>query len=200
MELNEKFFKNYKELIIVAVLLIAVIVLSYQPISNIIKKTKNTIDEHNGQILKVNEAKEQVADLEKAKNMLIDKQNKLKPVFEQKGSPEDSIASFGGMFEDIVDYIKINNLMLRTIEYSINPIDDPLYAQFPLLYNVCRVNLMAIGTYSQLEAFLNDIYIYPYFVDITKVEVNPYQSDKKYLLANISITLYSKKQKAATAI
>lgn len=200
MELNEKFFRNYKELIIVAVVLIAVIFLSYQPISNMIKKTKNTIDEHNGQILKVNEAKEQVSNLEKAKNLLIDKQNKLKPIFEQKGSPEDSIASFGGMFEDIVDYIKINNLMLRSIEYSINPIDDLLYAQFPLLYNVCRVNLMAVGTYSQFEAFLNDIYVYPYFIDISQVEISPYQSDKKYLLANISITLYSKKQKAATAI
>ena len=200
MELNEKFFRNYKELIIVIVVLIAVIVLSYQPIANMIKKTKNTIDEHNGQILKVNDAKEQVSDLEKAKNLLIDKQNKLKPVFEQKGSPEDSIASFGGMFEDIVDYIKINNLMLRSIEYSINPIDDQLYAQFPLLYNVCRVNLMAVGTYSQFEAFLNDIYVYPYFIDISQVEISPYLSDKKYLLANISITLYSKKQKAATAI
>lgn len=200
MELDEKFFKNYKELIIVAAILFVVLFLCYQPISASIKKLQRTMTEHKSQVTKVKEVKNQVADIEEAKNQLIDKQNKLKPFFEQKGVPEDSIASFGGMFEDIIDYIKMNNLMLRSVEYFMNPKDDVLYAQFPLLYNVCRIHVYVVGTYSQIQGFLNDVSVYPYFIDVSSVGISPYKQDMKYLLAHIELTLYSKKQKAAAAI
>lgn len=200
MELDEKFFKNYKELIIVVSILFVVLFLCYQPISAAIKKTQRTISEHKTQVEKVKEVKTKVADLEEAKNQLIDKQNKLKPFFEQKGAPEDSIASFGGMFEDIVDYVKMNSLMLRSIGYNLNPKEDPLYTQFPLLYNVCCVHMQVIGTYSQIEGLLKDISVYPYFIDITMISLRPYKQDMQYLIADIDLTLYSKKQKAAAAI
>ena len=200
MELDEKFFKNYKELIIVIVVLIAVICICYQPISGAIKKTKLTMAEYKKQVAKVKDVKNQVASIEDAKNQLMDKQNKLKPFFEQKGAPEDSIASFGGMFEDVIDYVKMNSLMLRSVEYFMNPKEDPMYAKFPLLYNVCRINLFMVGTYTQLEGFLKDISVYPYFIDISEINITPYKKDMNYLIMNVSLTLYSKKQKAAAAV
>jgi len=200
MELDEKFFKNYKELIIVIIALVVVVCICYNPIASAIKKTKLTMAEYKKQAAKVKEVKNQVASIEDAKNQLMDKQNKLKPFFEQKGAPEDSVASFGGMFEDVIDYVKMNSLMLRSVEYYMNPKEDPMYAKFPLLYNVCRIKLFMVGTYSQLEGFLKDISVYPYFIDISEISIYPYKKDMNYLIMNVSLTLYSKKQKAAASV
>ena len=200
MELDEKFFKNYKELIIVFFILVAVLFVCYQPISGAIKKTKLTKAEYQKQIAKVKDVKNEVASIEDAKSQLVDKQNKLKPFFEQKGAPENSVASFGGMFEDVVDYVKMNSLMLRSIEYNLNPKDDEFFQKFPLLYNSCRVKLYMVGTYAQLQGFLKDISVYPYFIDITEIGVFPYKKDINYLVINVTLTLYSKKQQAAATI
>ena len=200
MELDEKFFKNYKELIIVLCVLVMVLFVCYQPVASAIKKTKLTMAEYKKQVAKVKDVKTEVASIEDAKNQLIDKQKKLKPFFEQKGAPEDSVASFGGMFEDVIDYVKMNRLMLRSVEYSLTPKDDVMFEKFPLLYNVCRIKLYMIGSYPQLQSFLNDISVYPYFIDVSEVNIVPYKKDMQYLVINVSLTLYSKKQKAAASV
>ena len=200
MEIDEKFFKNYKELIIVGCLLIVIVIVCIHPIFSAIKKTSLTMSEYKKQVAKVKNVKTQVESIETAKTQLNDKQNKLKPFFEQKGASEDSVASFGGMFEDVIDYVKMNNLMLRSVEYSLTPQGDVLFDKFPNLYSACRVKLYMIGSYSQLESFLNDVSVYPYFIDISEINVSPYKKDMQYLVINLSLTLYSKKQQAAASM
>ncbi len=200
MQFDEKFIQNYKEVIIGLIIIAIVALLGIKQISDVIMKTQNTLSEHKKQEEKLKEAKKKLEDFEKTKQKMLDKQNKLKPVFEQKQSPEDSIASFGGMFEDIVDYVKMNGLMLRSVEYKLNPADDTIYATFPTLYNVCQVNIFVVGTYTQMEGFMRDLTVYPYFINIASMDISPYEKDKQYLLVNISITLYSKKQQGAASV
>ena len=114
-------------------------------------------------------------------------------------APEDSISSFGGMFEDIVDYIKMNNLMLRSVEYKLNPPKDKIGSKFPTVYNVCGVDFFIIGTYPQIQGLIRDLKVYPYYIDIAKVELTPYEKDPEYVLTKLSITLYSKKEVSAAS-
>ncbi|MBQ2645045.1 hypothetical protein IJG14_05695, partial [bacterium] len=151
MQIDEKFFKNYKELIIGGIIILLLSAVGIKQLISACKQIGATKIEHTKQKAKIKEVNKQIKEIENTKQKLLDKQNKMKPVFDPKTSAEDSIASFGGMFEDIIDYVKINGLKLRSVEYKINPPDDPIYGKFPILYNVCRVNLFVIGSYSQLE-------------------------------------------------
>lgn len=200
LQLDEAFFKNYKELIIGVIIIVLLAIFGIRYIVISASKLQSTTKEYKTKQNELKEAKKKLEEFEKAKQEMLDKQNKIKPVFAPKAAPEDSIASFGGMFEDIIDYVKMNGIMLRSVEYSINPPEDPIYSQFPALYNVCRVNLFIVGTYAQLEGFMRDLTVYPYFINIAELNIEPYQKDKEYLLVNVSITLYSKKQQSVGSV
>jgi len=200
MQIDEKFIKNYKEVIIGCIVILLAVIFGIKQICGAIGKVQSTLLENKKQQEKIKESKKKLSEIENTKKKMLDKQNKMKPVFDPKAAPEDSISSFGGMFEDIIDYIKMNNIKLRSVEYKINPSDDPIYGKFPTLYNVCKVNLYIISNYTQLEGFLRDLTVYPYFINVSEISIYPYEKDKQYLLINLSITLYSKKQQAAGSV
>lgn len=199
-KIDEKFIKQYKELLICGLLLILAAAFGIRQVVITVMKIQTTSKEHKKQKEKLKEAQKKLKDYEDANKRLMDKQSNIKKVFQPKTSTEDSIASFGGMFEDIIDYVKINNLMLRSVQYNINPADDQIYAKFPTLYNVCNVQLMMVGTYVQLEGFVRDLTVYPYFINIAQVKINPYEKDEQYIIVTMDITLYSKKQQSAASV
>ena len=200
MQIDQKFLKNYKEAIIGGILIVLALIVGFQQIIQSAGKIKEASLQNRKEKEKVKEVNKKLADIESAKKKMLDKQNKMKPVFDPKTSAEDSIASFGGMFEDIIDYVKMNGIKLRSVEYKINPSDDPIYGKFPTLYNVCKVKLFVIGTYTQLEGLLRDLTVYPYFINISEVNIVPYEKNKQYLLINLSVTLYSKKQQGVGSV
>lgn len=200
MKIDEKFIQEYKEIIISVIIIVLFAIFGVRQIFVSIQKVQQTKLEHKKQEEKLKESSKKLDGFKKAKQKMLDKQNKLKPVFEQKNAPEDSLSSFGGMFDDIIDYIKMNNMMLRTVEYVINPTDDMIYSRFPTLYSVCSVKILAVGTYTQLEGFLRDLTVYPYFINISDISIRPYDNNKNYLLINMSIHVYAKKQQSATSV
>lgn len=200
MQFDEKFFQNYKELIIGGLIILLCAFFGISKITNSATKVQRTVQEYNQEKFKLKEISKELENIEQIKKEMSNRQGKLKPVFSMKSAPEDSIASFGGMFEDIIDYVKLNGLMLRSVEYRINPADDPIYKEFPILYNVCNVNLFIVGTYTQMEGLLRDISMYPYFINIANLSIEPYEKDKEYLLIKMSITLYSKKQQGVNSL
>ena len=200
MQIDQKFLKNYKEAIIGGILIVLALIVGFQQIIQSAGQIKEASLQNRKEKEKVKEVNKKLADIESAKKKMLDKQNKMKPVFDPKTSAEDSIASFGGMFEDIIDYVKMDGIKLRSVEYKINPSDDPIYGKFPTLYNVCKVKLFVIGTYTQLEGLLRDLTVYPYFINISEVNIVPYEKNKQYLLINLSVTLYSKKQQGVGSV
>lgn len=200
MQIDDKFFKNYKEVIISVLIILVMAVVGIRQIISAASKIQTTKQEHTGEKSKLEEIKKSLVEQEEAKKALLIKQNKIKPVFDPKNGAEDSIASFGGMFEDVIDYIKMNSLRLRTVSYQISPAEDQIYASFPNLYSVCKVNLLFIGTYLQFEGFLRDLSLYPYFINIAEVQIAPYEKNKQYLMINFSIDLYAKKQQSASSV
>lgn len=198
--IDEKFIKQYKELLICGLLLFLAVAFGLRQVIVSVMKVQATTKEHKKQNGKLKEAKKKLKDYEDANKRLMDKQSNIKKVFQPKTSTEDSIASFGGMFEDIIDYVKINNLMLRSVEYQINPSDDTIYSKFPTLYNVCNVQLVLVGTYVQLEGLIRDLTVYPYFINVSQVRIDPYEKDEQYIIVTMNITLYSKKQQSAASV
>ena len=199
-KIDERFIKQYKELLICGLLLLLAVAFGIRQVVVTIMKIQETSKEHKKQKEKLNEAKKKLKDYEDANKRLMDKQSNIKKVFQPKTATEDSIASFGGMFEDIIDYVKINNLMLRSVQYQINPADDIIYGKFPTLYNVCNVQLMLVGTYVQLEGLVRDLTVYPYFINLSELRINPYEKADQYIIAAINSTLHSKKQQSAASV
>ncbi len=199
-KIDENFIKQYKELLICGLLLFLAVAFGIRQIVVTCMKIQTTTKEHKKQKEKLKEAQKKLKDYEDANKRLMDKQSNIKKVFQPKTSTEDSIASFGGMFEDIIDYVKINSLLLRSVQYKINPPDDAIYSKFPTLYNVCNVELTVVGTFTQLQGLLRDLTVYPYFINISQVRINPYEKDPQYVIVTLNVTLYSKKQQSAASV
>ena len=56
-----------------------------------------------------------------------------------------------------------------------------------------------IADYKHFQAFLRDLYKHEHFLEISNIEIVPYEKDKKILLIKSQIKLYSQKSEADAA-
>lgn len=150
---------------------------------------------------KLQSTQKQIEDI-KAQKQAYEKEEKsaTKPVYKSDLATLDAMASFGIMFEDVIQAAKYNGLKLRSIEYSQNPADDVIAQNVLSDYNVCAIKMQLIGTYAQFRSYFDDIANYPYLINLDKISIFPYEGDKKILIADVQINLYAEKnaeQKAA---
>ncbi len=151
----------------------------------------------------VEQTKQQIADL-KAQKENYEKEEKVstKPVYKNDIATIDPMSSFGVMFEDVIQSAKYNGLKLRTISYNTSPAEDIVQKNISTDYNVCAISMQLIGTYMQFRSYFQDIYNYPYLINLDKISIKPYENNKRILIADVTVTLYSAKneaQKAAVA-
>ena len=110
---------------------------------------------------------------------------------EEKGLPaEDMIA---GEFEEILEIIRANTIKMRSINFDMNPRGDVFVQGAPEKFNVAALKMEMIGTYKNFENFLKDLYKHEHFLEISKVQIEPYEKDKTILLINYEMKLYAKK-------
>ena len=150
---------------------------------------------------KVQSTQKQIDDL-RAQKQAYEREEKsaTKPVYKSDIASLDAMASFGIMFEDVIQAAKYNGLKLRSIEYTQNPPDDVVSQNVLSDYNVCAVKMQLIGTYAQFRSYFEDIANYPYLINLDKISIFPYEGNKKILIADIQVNLYAEKnaeQKAA---
>lgn len=150
---------------------------------------------------KLQSTQKQIEDI-KAQKQAYEKEEKssTKPVYKSDLATLDAMASFGVMFEDVIQAAKYNGLKLRSIEYSQNPADDVVTQNVLSDYNICAIKMQLIGTYAQFRSYFDDIANYPYLINLDKISIFPYDGDKKILIADVQINLYAEKnaeQKAA---
>ncbi|MCR5262121.1 MAG: hypothetical protein K6C94_09855 [Candidatus Gastranaerophilales bacterium] len=200
MQFDEKALKNYKEVIIGILIIILLAAFGIKQVVGATKKMQTTNMEHRKEKEKLKEINKKVLEYEEAKKKIEVQQNKIKPVFDAGMGSEDSMAAFGGMFEDITEILKTNKLMLRSIAYQISPSTDPIFSKFPSLYSVCQVDYYVVATYTDLQGALRDLTVYPYFINVSEVKITPYDKNPQYILLNMSITLYAKKQQSASSV
>ena len=98
---------------------------------------------------------------------------------------------FFTLYSDVIDMVRANTIKIKTIDYKYNPKDDVFVEQDSKMYFVCDVNMEIVSNYVNLGKLIQDLYQYPYYIKINKIEVVPYQKDKTILLSSISLRLYA---------
>ena len=56
-----------------------------------------------------------------------------------------------------------------------------------------------IANYADFAGFLRELYKHEHFLDITNIEIAPYQKNKRILLINLQFKLYAQKDAATAA-
>lgn len=135
--------------------------------------------------------------LETLKTGAIEKQVKIagqtKKIFRPEISGLDAEGASTVLFDDIIEMAKYNGIKFYSVEYIYNPPEDEFVKGAAAKYNVCQVNMQMIADYSDLSSFLKDIYKYPYLLNIDKIELVPYPKNKKILMINMQLKLYTEK-------
>lgn len=103
-------------------------------------------------------------------------------------------------FGDILKIIRANSIKVRSVKYSYNPSDDNFVKNAANKYNVCALSLEMIGDYKHFQAFLRDLYKHEHLIDISVIEISPYEKDKKILLIKSVIKLYSLKNDSTSNV
>jgi len=134
---------------------------------------------------------EQIENDNKLKNEAAKKAT-VKEFFKAQ-STGDITTDLAPMFENVITMIKQNGLRMKSINYTVSPPEDNLVKNGGGAYNGCRVDFKLVGYYPQFTALLQELEMYPYFINISKFEVEPYQYDKRILITDLSIVFYSKR-------
>ena len=142
----------------------------------------------------VENTRKQIQDLKVKRQAYVNSERKsTKPVYKNNLETTDEMSSFGIMFEDVIQSAKYNGLKLRSIAYDTAPAKDMVFNNMNTEYNVCAISMKLIGTYSQLNSYFQDLYNYPYLMNLDKIDIKPYEKNKKILIADVTVNLYSEK-------
>ena len=179
--------------IIIALLIIcATIFLVQEPF----KRYSQATEAKKSKLLEKKSLEEQMDALQQQKAQEQANMSTLRPFLEMTGDfDSNSLASFGTMLEDIVEnYIKPHRIMVRSIDYEIDPLEDPISSAFSPNYHSCELELFLICKYPQLHDFMYSlINDFPYFISISQMVVTAYPADKEFLLVDLKVNLYVKK-------
>ena len=145
--------------------------------------------------------KEVTQTLETKKETMANLQRKLAKLRESVLSSQKRIYSpvesnlgddtlFFTLYSDIIEMVHANSVKIDSIEYNYNPSGDEFVKQGGT-YFVCDINLKLVSNYVNLGKLIQDLYQYPYYIKINKIEVYPYPKDKKILLTTMSIRIFA---------
>ena len=91
------------------------------------------------------------------------------------------------MIPILIVYILVTGLAARI------PVYDEFVKGAGAKVSACQVTLQLVATYKNFENFMRDLYKHEHFLDISKIEIIPYEKNKTILLINCKISLYAKK-------
>jgi len=134
--------------------------------------------------------------LQDLKNSEIDKlsvSQMVKNIYKPSIGGADLESSFAVVFDDIIEMAKYNGIRIYSLEYIYNPPEDEFVKQASASYNVCELKMQLVSDYTDFEGFLKELFKYPYLINIEKVELTPYLKNKKILIINLNLKLYSEK-------
>lgn len=99
---------------------------------------------------------------------------------------------FFTLYNDVLNIVKKNSVKLESLDYVYNPAADSFVENGKDAYFVCDFNMKLVTNYVNLGKLIQEICQYPYYIKINNLKVEPYVKNKKVLLANLSLRLYSK--------
>ncbi len=115
-----------------------------------------------------------------------------KKIYELEGAQFSAEASFAPLFEVVLSIAQNSGIKIRSINYNYAPEGDPVYAAHLPEYNVCELQIQAIGSYVQLQTFFKGLMKDNNLNYLAEVEMQPWEKDKTILITNVKIRLYTK--------
>lgn len=117
----------------------------------------------------------------------------VKKIYTPLEGGTDSEGAFSVLLDDIIEIARKNHIKTHSIQSSDNPPEDKFIQKGEGKYNAQKLSLKIVSDYSDFEGFLRDIFSYNYLININELEIYPYEKNKRILLINLVITLYSAK-------
>lgn len=117
----------------------------------------------------------------------------MKQFFKPINGGTDTESVIADEFAEILELMRDNKIKTRSIKYDYDPQDDNFVKFAANRYHVCRVTAEMIGNYANFENFLRDLYKHEHYLEMSKIEIIPYQKNKKILLATVEIKLYAQR-------
>ena len=145
---------------------------------------------------KINDLKKNIESAKIAKQRAEAKKDEpkiTKLIYESEYKAADINVNFNGMLETILEIAKQSGLKVKTIEFKSIPESDVIVQNHSSELAGTLLSSQLIGTYSQFQTFLRDIYRHQYLMGITNFKITPYPQDKKILVIDIDLSLYMKK-------
>ena len=184
---------KYKEAIIFIVFTIVALVVGVINIQPLIVQTMDIENKIKTQSQQVVDLQRQLDSLKQKAMEKLDLSAQTKKIYQPETQGLDAESSFTVVFDDIIDMAKYNGLKIYSILYTYNPADDEFVKGAADRYNVCVLSTQIISDYADLESFLKELLKYPYLINIDKFEITPYPKNKRILVTNLQIKLYTSK-------
>lgn len=105
----------------------------------------------------------------------------------------DTEAAISDEFGEVLQLLRENKVKTRSVKYDYDPQDDNFIKNAASKYHVCRVSAEMIATYAEFANFIRELYKHEHFLDISKIEIVPYQKNKRILLVSFQIKLYAQR-------
>ena len=187
---------KYKKYYGIAIFTVAVIILITLTFLFIIKPKA---DEQKKMETQVTQQESQLKELEATKSRIEAKKAQIadqmssgqKKVFSPIESDLGNDTLFFTMYNDVIEMLHSNSIKIKTISYKYNPEGDSFVQAGQDKYFVCDVTMEVVSNYVNLGKFIQDVYKYPYYIRINKVDIKPYARDKKILITDLSLRLYA---------
>ncbi len=193
-------FQIIKDNILSLIIVIAVILLGFKyvppEVTKAVNLAKSTSSAKQELVQKENNASSLRAQAEAAARAKVPPKDGKK-IYELEGAQFSAEASFAPLFEIVLSIAQNSGIKIRSINYNYSPESDPVFAAHLPEYNVCELQIQAIGSYAQLQGFFKGLMKDNNLNYLAEVEMQPWEKDKTILIANVKIRLYTKTPGAA---
>jgi len=187
--------QKYKEslmylagIIVVAVFLFQKIQPEFTRTIDLYKQVGQQKDVAAGISKQLSVAKEKV-ERKKKMRLLDDMTKKVYSLAE--GVSLDADSAFSVLLDDIIEISRKNHIKTHSIQSTLNPSEDVFVKGDKEHFSAYQLDMKIVSDYSDFEGFIRDLYAYNYLININNIEIYPYQKNKRILLINLTLTLYS---------
>lgn len=191
-----KELEKYKESIMYLALIIVVIVFLFKQIQPKVMSTINIF----GQVKTQTEAAQAIESQLSIAKQKAERKKKLrmlddmtKKIYQPNGAAMDAESTFAVLLDDILEITRKNHIKTHSIQSTLDPEEDIFIKEDKTHYSANKLDMKIISDYSDFKEFLEDLYKYPYLININNFEIYPYSKNKRILLINLTITLYASK-------
>jgi hypothetical protein len=159
-----------------------------------IKEVVNIQNETKTQSSALADAERKLEDLKKSEEAKKERDaNVIKAFFKPINTGLDTEGAISDEFEEIAQIMRNNKIKARSIKYDYDPQNDNFVKNAGNRYQVCQITANMIASYANFEGFLRDLYKHEHFLEISKIEILPYQKNKRVLLISLRIKLYAQR-------